>query len=72
MTLLIDYCPLLYILSGLIILLILIRISHADAQQDLSENLGRVVTMALLAWPYVLLVWIFSLKFWLDPVGRRK
>lgn len=66
----------LYAVFGLIILLILIRLWR-NTNGDLSGiDKGAMTTMvilSLLAWPYVVLIWIaswpvFSWAFWLRPI----
>jgi hypothetical protein len=75
----------LYAEAGLITLLILIQVGRANEETyaDMTDNFGKVVMLAVLAWPYVLAVylgwslvtwpyllinWVFSWRFWLEPI----
>ncbi len=57
----------LYALAGLITLFILIHIGKRSEEDyaDVQDNLGRVVLLSILGWPFVLFVYIKSLKWWL-------
>lgn len=59
-----------YAIIGLITLLMLINVAKNTPEdtEDLAYNLGRTVAIAVLAWPYVILVWVFSWKIWLTPI----
>lgn len=80
-----QYCLLLYAVTGLFTLLILIHVGRASEENyaDLVDNFGKVIVLALLAWPYVLVVylgwsivtwpysliaWFFSWRIWLEPI----
>jgi hypothetical protein len=60
----------LYALAGLITLFILVRVGQKtrDSSEILAESLGRMVLLSLLAWPYVLVCWVFSWSIWLKPI----
>lgn len=75
----------LYAVAGLVTLLILIQVGGASEETyaDMTDNFGKVVLLAILGWPYVLvvylgwsivtwpyllIVWIFSWRFWLEPI----
>jgi len=63
-----------YLLIGLFALLFLVRAGRVDVEshESLKEGLGQVVLMSILAWPYVLFVWIFTFDFWLKPLLSRR
>lgn len=60
----------LYVVAGLITLLILIHIARKDEDdyEDISRNLGQLVIYALLAWPYIFVLWIFFSPIWLKKL----
>ena len=75
----------LYIVAGLITILVLIHIGRRSEETyaDILDNLGKVVLLSLLGWPYVLIVylgwriitwpyalfvWVFSWQIWSAPV----
>jgi hypothetical protein len=57
-------------MAGLITLLILIRAGQKtpESAEILAESLGRMVLLSLIAWPYVLVCWVFSWAIWLKPI----
>lgn len=75
-----------YTVVGLTTLFILIQVGRASSEEDyadLSDKFGKVVLLALLGWPYVLIVylgwsivtwpyllivWVFTWRIWLQPV----
>jgi hypothetical protein len=61
---------LLYVLVGLVILLILIRgaMGDTDIFDDVKHSLGILVALSVVAWPYSVLLWVFSWDIWLKPV----
>jgi hypothetical protein len=65
-----TYWPKLYALAGLITLLTLIRAGQKtpESAEILSESLGRMVMLSMIAWPYVLVCWVFSWAIWLKPI----
>ncbi len=60
----------LYVVVGLITLFALIRLGKKDELDfaDISDQLGALVVYALLGWPYVLIVQVFSWSIWLKKL----
>lgn len=65
-----NYFILLHGLIGLIALLMVIRSSRIDAEssEHLKSNLGQIILISVLAWPYLLFNLIFSFEFWHKPI----
>jgi hypothetical protein len=63
-------CALLYVAFGLIALLIIIRAASKSPEdlEDVGYHLGTLVIQSVLAWPYLLILWVFSWDIWLKPV----
>lgn len=64
----------LYLVAGLIALLILVQVGKAsdEGYLDMADNLGKIVLLSVLGWPYVLAVWIFSWSGWLYRIPGFK
>jgi len=60
----------LYVVVGLITLFALIQLGKKDELDfaDISDQLGALVVYALLGWPYVLIVQVFSWSIWLKKL----
>jgi hypothetical protein len=65
-----DYL-LIHVLIGLCFLLYMIRgsIRNPVDSMELQNDLGRIVLLAIMAWPYSLLCRILASNIWLTPVS---
>jgi hypothetical protein len=66
-----------------LLILIQVGKSSAENYADMIDQLGKVVLLALagwpvvmavhfgwslITWPYLLITWVFSWRFWLEPI----